>query len=125
MLAVRGIVTGAQSLDSPPWMSSSLPCYYPNRDPREDCSPPSHASLDPTHDNEGDVCGEEKTDPNCVSQMRAPLTPPSSLLSPHFTTTPSMIQRSTFGNSHLENVCCEATATFILYSVKYIYMFMR
>lgn len=108
MLAVR-----ASSQGHSPWI---LPHgrlrHYPNGDPREDCSPP----LTPT----STPCiiirvlfGRGKERLKCQAANTT-----SSWLSPPFTTTPSMVQPSTFIHSHLENLCCEARAT-IIFSVKY------
>lgn len=67
MLAVRGSSHGHS-----PWiLPHGCPRHYPNQDPQEGLFTPTHASLDPMHDNEGGVCEEEKTDPNCASQMQA------------------------------------------------------
>lgn len=44
---LSGIVTGAQSLDSTLWMSSSLPCHCPQLDPQEEFSPPLTPALTP------------------------------------------------------------------------------
>ena len=57
MLAVRGSSQGHS-----PWI---LPLgrprhYYPNQDPSGGVFTPSHASLDPVHDNEGDVCERKR-----------------------------------------------------------------
>lgn len=100
------------------------PLLLPQSRPSGGLFAPSRASVDPLHENEGgDVC-ERKILTHTVSVKCYPANTPSPLLSPHLTTTPSMIQRSTFGNSHLENLHGDAGATIsILYSMKYIYVF--
>ena len=97
---LSGIVLRGTILRFSPMGVLVTPLLPPQSKPPGGLFTPSHASVDPAHDNEDRVCGRRRLT-ETVPVKCYPANTPSSLLSSHFAATSSMIQRSTFAYSQL------------------------